>query len=151
MKMDEEVLEEMEEHADHLDQLEEAFLEEPEGGEAPAAEPEGEDPNGGLKKKPRVDYGYSRQKKRKVKFKIKMALLEIIERKRLTHFVDYKSIAARHGTTPGNLKQLFGRWKKGVIDMGEPESASDRQIDARVQHERAHLDPPLQGDDPQWL
>lgn len=78
-------------------------------------------------------------KKRKIGFKLKMALLEIIERKRLSDRVDYKAVAHRHGLTAENMRQVYYQWKGGRVDLGDPETAQEKQIDARVQHEKALL------------
>lgn len=74
--------------------------------------------------------------KRKPGFKHKMALIEIIERKRLSDRVDYKAVAARHGLSQMVLRQLYSQWQRGMVDLGEPQSAEEKQIDARVQHEK---------------
>lgn len=78
--------------------------------------------------------------KRKPGFKHKMALIEIIERKRLSDRVDYKAVAARHGISNLVLRQLYSQWQRGLVDLGEPQSQEEKQIDQRVQHERTlHL------------
>lgn len=84
---------------------------------------------------PSKTFPYSKEKKRKVGLKNKMALLEIIERKRLTERVDYKAIAIRHHTTPESLRQLYYQWRRGHIDLGDPETPEEKRIDARMQHE----------------
>jgi hypothetical protein len=66
---------------------------------------------------------------------MKMALLEVIERKRVTEFIGYRGISARHGVSADSLRQTFYFWKKGWIDLGEPQSDMEKQIDARMQHE----------------
>lgn len=79
-------------------------------------------------------------KRRKVGFKLKMALLEVIERKQINYMIDYKAIAARHQTTNSTLRGYYRDWKRGLIDLGEPITAEEKQIDARVMHERTiHL------------
>lgn len=75
-------------------------------------------------------------KKRVVGYKTKMALLEVIERKRLTERVDYKAIAIRHDTTANALRQVYKQYKDGKVDLGEPGTPEERQIDARMQHEK---------------
>lgn len=74
--------------------------------------------------------------KQKVGFKHKMALLEVIERKRLTDKVDYKAVGARHNVKQMYLRQLYSKWSRGMIDLGEPETPQELQIDARMQHEK---------------
>lgn len=75
-------------------------------------------------------------RKRVVGYKTKMALLEVIERKRLTERVDYKAIAIRHDTTANALRQVYKQYKDGKVDLGEPGTPEERQIDARMQHEK---------------
>jgi hypothetical protein len=74
--------------------------------------------------------------KRKIGFKQKMALLAVIERKRIGDRVDYKAIAARTGVPQGSIRQLYSQWTKGTIDLGDPTTPEEKAIDARVQHER---------------
>lgn len=69
----------------------------------------------------------------------KIALLAVIERKRVSRAVDYKSIALQHGVTEGSLRQLYYRWKKGLVDLGEPQTEQERQIDSRVHMEKKLL------------
>jgi hypothetical protein len=76
-------------------------------------------------------------KKRVVGYKTKMALLEVIERKRLTDQVDYKAIAIRHDTTANALRQVYHQWKNGKVDLGDPTTPEEKQIDARMQHEQS--------------
>lgn len=68
-------------------------------------------------------------------FATKMALLDVIERKRVSYRVDYRSIGLRHGVSGGSLRVLYGYWKKGEVDLGEPQTPQERAIDARVQME----------------
>lgn len=65
-----------------------------------------------------------------------MALLEVIERKRLTYSVDYRSIAIRHGVKCGSLRALYVKFKKGLVDLGDPQTPEEKQIDAKVQMEK---------------
>lgn len=76
------------------------------------------------------------KRKRKINPRLKVQLCAVIERTRLTDRPDFKSIAARYGTTAGALRVLYHQWKRGEIDMGEPESPQEAKIDARVQHDR---------------
>lgn len=75
-------------------------------------------------------------KKTKPGWATKIALLQVIERKRLSRAVDYKSIALEHGISPGSLKAIYYRWTKGWVDMGAPETPEERAIDARVQMDK---------------
>jgi hypothetical protein len=74
--------------------------------------------------------------KRKVGFRHKMALLQIIERKRLSDSVDYGAIAARTGISNGSLRKLWSEYQHGKIDLGEPQTLAEQRIDSRVQHEK---------------
>lgn len=69
-------------------------------------------------------------------YKTKLGLLEVIERKRLNFQVDYKAIAIRTGTSAGTLRNLYSRFLKGEIDMGEPVTAEEKRLDERVEHEK---------------
>lgn len=93
----------------------------------------------GEAKPAKPNYYTGNQKKRVLGYKLKMALLEVIERKRLTDRVDYKAIALRHQTTAGNMRQVWVQYKAGKIDLGEPGTPEEKQIDARMQHEKALL------------
>jgi hypothetical protein len=70
----------------------------------------------------------------------KLALLEVINRKKFGYEVDYKAIATRHNTTPGALRQLYYRWTKDLIELHEPRTAEDRKIEETVQNAKStHL------------
>lgn len=73
---------------------------------------------------------------RKVGFRHKMALLQIIERKRLSDSVDYKAVSARTGISSMSLRNLWSEYNRGMIDLGEPQTLAEQRIDSRVQHER---------------
>src|SRR6266853_1698532 len=73
--------------------------------------------------------------KKRPGFATKMALLDVIERKRVSYRVDYRTIGLRHGVSGGSLRVLYGQWKKGEVDLGEPQTPQERAIDARVQME----------------
>lgn len=74
------------------------------------------------------------QNRRKIGFKVKMGLLEVIKRKRFSDRVDYRAINIQTGVPVQTLKQTYSYWKQGAIDMGEPTSEIEEQIDARQQH-----------------
>jgi len=72
----------------------------------------------------------------KVGFKRKHALFAVIERKRKGHQVDYESIAKGHGVSTGSMRVLYYQWTKGMVDLGDPQTPEEREIDSRTQHER---------------
>ncbi len=75
------------------------------------------------------------RKQRRIGFKHKIALLMILERKRFSDAVDYKSIAQKTSISCDSLRVLYSQYCKGNIDMGAPQTLAERQIDARKQHE----------------
>lgn len=77
--------------------------------------------------------------RRKIGYKQKIALLEVIERKRLGDQVNYKAIALRTGVPVLYLRQLWMLYKNGGIDMGDPTTPEEKQIDSRMQHEKMLL------------
>lgn len=89
------------------------------------------------KMKKRYQTKYSKLKQRVVGFKTKMALLEVIERKRLSDRVDYAAISARTHVSCGALRRVYMQWKRGEVDIGDPTTPEEKQIDARMQHERS--------------
>lgn len=74
--------------------------------------------------------------KRKIGYRLKMALLEVIERKRLSDRVDYKAICARHGCRADMLRGIYMKWTRGEIDLGDPTTPEEKVLDARMQHEK---------------
>jgi hypothetical protein len=76
-------------------------------------------------------------KKRKIGIAMKSALLSVIDKKKISDRVDYKSVAARHGVDDNALRHTYSQWKKGKIDMGDPETLQERHLDAQTQHKSA--------------
>ena len=76
------------------------------------------------------------KKKRVLTWKTKLAMLAIIERKRFGRDVNYKEIAARTGVKYGYIKHLWKEYEAGRIDLGEPQTPEEKEIDASVQHEK---------------
>jgi hypothetical protein len=76
------------------------------------------------------------RKKVKPSHSSKMALLEVIERKKREDRVDYRTISQKHGVSCNSLRKLWVFFKRGQIDFGRPETLMEKEVDARVQHER---------------
>jgi hypothetical protein len=76
------------------------------------------------------------QKKRKVTWRVKLGLLEILERKRVCDRVDYKAVSRRHNVSEGGLRSVYCRYMKGEIDLGMPDTPQEVEISLRMQHER---------------
>lgn len=76
------------------------------------------------------------KKKRKVSFRIKMALLDVIERKRIGSRVDYKAIGHRHRVPHMSLRKTYSEYARGWVDLGDPITVEEKAIDARLQHEK---------------
>jgi hypothetical protein len=62
-----------------------------------------------------------------------MALLQVIERKKLEDRVNYAAISARTGVSKASLRELYWAYKKGNIDLGPPQSMEEKKIDVRMQ------------------
>jgi hypothetical protein len=111
--------------------------------EAPAVEPGPEyqeppvkAPFGSKGRKHNSKHDPTPEKKRKPTFEMKMALLQVIERKQLSERVGYQEIANRCGVNADSLKQLMVLYRRGLVDLGQPETPEEVALDARNQHER---------------
>lgn len=75
-------------------------------------------------------------KRERIGYNIQSALCDVIDKKKMTDRPDYAVIAKRHGTTAENLRRVYSRWRKGLIEMGPPSTEREKQIDARTQLEQ---------------
>lgn len=77
----------------------------------------------------------SKVKKRKVSFAHAKAILDVHERKKVGHYCDYKSIAARYQISANGLRHVYCKFLKGEVDLGVIEDFTpERIIDKRAQH-----------------
>lgn len=88
------------------------------------------------KRKHNNKYDPTPERKRKPSFEMKMALLQVIERKQLSERVGYREIANRCGVNIDSLKQVMVLYRRGLVDLGLPETPEEVALDARNQHER---------------
>lgn len=75
-------------------------------------------------------------KKRKLGAKHRLALLEVIARKQLADRINFGALGAKHGISAESLRQVWSLFSRGRVDLGVPETATDRHIDSRIQNER---------------
>lgn len=75
-------------------------------------------------------------KKRKISFKHKIALMEVLARKRRTERINYEEISQRTQVPKMALRQLASLYDKGLVDLGIPQTPEEKLIDGRMQHEK---------------
>ena len=80
------------------------------------------------------------KKKRGVTLRMKLALLAVIDAKKVDYQCNYKAIGIRYRVSPDSLRTLYPIWKKGGLTLGEPETKEELRIDETVRSaKRLHL------------
>lgn len=77
--------------------------------------------------------------RQRVSQKTKVALLAVIESARYVKRVNLQAIAIRFGVKLSSLKQIWYRWNKGLVDLGEPETPEERSVETKVEMARTMM------------
>lgn len=77
------------------------------------------------------------KKKRKVSHTIALAILEVIERKKLDYQVNMRAIGAKYGMKPGNLRRTWFEYVHGGVDLGPVGKPMEATMGDRENHELA--------------
>lgn len=67
---------------------------------------------------------------------MRAALNEIIEAKKLIPNPGYKTVAAKHGVSPGSLRQVYSKYSRGLIILGQNLSPAEKEIQINIEQIR---------------
>lgn len=88
---------------------------------------------------PATEFDPLPEPKKKIKLRPKMrdAVLEVLERRRMRLPASHRSVALRHGVAASSLKSTMSRYNAGEVDLGTPETAEEMHIDKAVEMRRS--------------